>query len=46
MENGEAIALMVLDLSVAFNAVDHKILLRMLQKRFSIKGTCLGWLDT
>ena len=45
MENGEVTALMALDLSAAFNTVDHKILLRVPQKRFGIEGTCLEWFN-
>ena len=41
MENGEVTALMALDLSAAFDTVDHEILLKVLQKRFGIDGTCL-----
>ena len=40
MENGEVTALMALDLSTAFNTVDHEILLRVLQNRFGIERTC------
>ena len=41
MENGEVTVLMALDLLVSFNTVDHDILLRVMQRRFSIEGTCL-----
>ena len=46
MENDEVIALMALDLLGAFKTVDHEILLRVLQKRFGIEGTCLEWFNT
>ena len=37
------VALMLLDLSSAFNAVDHSILLSTLQSRFSVTGHPLVW---
>ena len=46
MENGEVTAAMALDLPVAFDTVDHEILLRVLQKRSVIEGTCLEWFNT
>ena len=46
MENGEVTALMAQDLLAAFDTVDHKILLRVLQKRYGIEGTCLEWFNT
>ena len=39
MEKGKVTALMALDLSAAFNTVDHEVLLRVLQKRFGIERT-------
>ena len=36
---------MALGLLVAFDTLDHKILLRLLQKRFSIDRTCLEWFN-
>ena len=44
MENREVTALVVMDLSVAFNTVDHQIFLDVLNSRFGIKGTALSWL--
>ena len=46
MENGEVTALMALDLSAAFDTVDHEVLLRVLQKRFGIEGTYLESFNT
>ena len=46
MENGEVTAFMALDLSAVFDTVDHEILVRVLQTRFGIAGTCLDWFDT
>lgn len=39
-------ALMLLDLSSAFDTVDHDILLHILQKRFEILDTPLSWLNS
>ena len=46
MENDEATALMVLDLLVVFDTIDHEILLWVLQRRFGIEETCLYWFNT
>ena len=37
------VAALVLDLSAAFDTVDHSTLLCLLQSRFSISGQCLAW---
>ena len=45
MENQECTNLMAIDLSAAFDTVDHVILLDVLQKRFRIEGVALSWFD-
>ena len=35
---------MSLDLSAAFNTVDHRILLEVLNKYYGIKGLALQWI--
>ena len=37
---------MAMDLSVAFDTVDHNILLNILQDSFRITGTALNWFDS
>ena len=36
-------SLVAIDLSVAFDTVDHDILLPVLEKRFGVQDTCLEW---
>ena len=43
MDNGEVSMLVLLDLSAAFDTIDHNILLNRLEKRYGITGTALGW---
>ena len=38
--------LVLLDLSAAFDTIDHDILLRRLEERFSITGGVLAWLSS
>ena len=45
MEKQEVTAMTVLDLSVAFNTVDHDLLLAVLNRRFGVKGTALKWYE-
>ena len=42
-DNRHCVMLLLLDLSAAFDKVDHHILLKRLDSRFSICGTALDW---
>ena len=46
MENQRVSALVVMDLSAAFDTVDHKILLDVLSSQYGIEGKALKWFDT
>ena len=46
MEGQELTALVVIDLSAAFNMVDHDVLLDVLNNRFSLDKTTLGWINS
>ena len=45
MENKNITAVTILDLSVAFNTVDHNLLLKVLDKTFGIKDIALNWYE-
>ena len=45
-DNGNATALVSLDLSAAFDMIEHSILLRRLQAMFGVTGTALSWLQS
>ena len=45
MERQSVTALVLLDLSVAFNAVCHTVLLKVLEYNFGVKGVALKWFD-
>ena len=46
LDNGRAVFLSMLDLSAAFDTVDHSILLRRIRTTFNIKGAVLDWLES
>ena len=45
MENQNVAALSAIDLSAAFDTVDHNILLEVLKVKFGISGTALDWFN-
>ena len=46
IHNNDMVALILLDLSAAFDTVDHKILINKLKKQFGISGNALTWLTS
>ena len=46
MERQEVTALTVLDLSAAFDTVDHEILIEVLEHQFGITNSALSWFKT
>ena len=42
-DNGLVSVLVLLDLSAAFDTIDHNILLQRLEHQIGIKGTALRW---
>jgi len=40
IDNGYTVALMTLDISAAFDAVPHDILIQRLEEEFSVTGRC------
>jgi len=44
VDQGHISALMLLDLSAAFDTIDHSILMKDLKRRFNVEGNALGWL--
>jgi hypothetical protein len=43
IDDGKVVPLVLLDLSAAFDTVDHDILLEVLQNRFSVNDIALSW---
>ena len=46
MDKGEAVGLVLLDLSAAFNTTDHSILFNCLQHWYGIDGVVLNWVQS
>ena len=46
MENNTNTEMMALDLSAAFDTVNHKILLDVLNKYSGLQGTTLNWIKS
>ena len=46
IDNGETTLLCLLDLSAAFDTIDHNILIRRLESTFGIRGSALKWFDS
>ncbi len=44
VDNNSGVIVLLIDLSAAFDTVDHSVLLSILQNKFRIKNTALGWI--
>ena len=45
-DRGQVSALCLVDLTAAFDTVDHELLLRRLQRTFGICGSALAWFQS
>ena len=45
IDKNQIVLLIMLDLSSAFDTVDHSLLIRRLRKLFGIGGKALNWFD-
>ena len=43
IDNQKCVVLLLLDMSVAFDTVDHELLLERMSKHYSVKGNALKW---
>jgi len=46
IDNSDSVVLLLLDLSAAFDAVDHSILLSGLVLRFGVDGQVIAWIES
>ena len=46
VDKGQAVVLIMLDLSAAFDTIDHQILLRRFEHSFGITGQALQWISS
>jgi hypothetical protein len=46
LDNGFNVFVILLDLSAAFDTIDHNLLLNILYDRFKIRGTVLKWIES
>jgi len=46
IDNKQCVFLVLLDLSAAFDTVDHNVLLNRLSERYGIKGQALSWVES
>lgn len=46
IDNRESVFLVMIDLSAAFDTIDHSVMLSLLKNSFGIEGTALNWFKT
>ena len=46
LDDKKSVSLVLLDLSAAFDTVDHKVLLNVLEKRVGVTGLALNWFSS